>query len=212
MVLLAAFMVLLATGAVGGQNSSLATVLVTFSSDLPVSVGVGNSSAPTPQIVPDNVPGVTLVADLPYLGEAVYRASSPQQDVDDVCDLVMMYRNVETCEPDSSTILDQTAQPNDPAYPQQTYLNTTNVVGLWQQKVFGNPAVRIGIIDSGVDLNNPDVVPSLWTNPNPGDDDGVPDDLHCASFLGGVASGNCTDSNGVSLLSIGLLATFDTSD
>ena len=49
----------------GSGGNTLATVLVTFSSDLPVSVGIGNSSGPTPQIVPDDVPGVTLVADLP---------------------------------------------------------------------------------------------------------------------------------------------------
>ena len=185
------------------QTESLTTVLVTFVEDLPISVGAGNSSAPSPSVVPVAIPGVTLVADLPFLGEAIYRGTRPDQQVDDVCDLIMFHRDVETCESDTGGSIDQTAQPNDPAYPQQSYLNTTGVVGLWQQNVFGNPSVRIGIIDSGVDLNNPDILPSLWTNPNEqdngkdNDNDGVPADVHCASFLGGVASGNCSDSNGV---------------
>ena len=174
------------------------TVIVTFTDNLPVSVGNGtDASAPTPQVAPVNIPGVTLVADLPFLGEAIYSSVDPDVDYDTVCDLIMMRENVETCEPDSGTILDQTATPNDPNYSQQTYLNTTNTVGLWQQGVFGNRNVRIGIIDSGVDLANPDLLPSLWTNPNTGDDgSGAPGDTRCASFLGGVGSGDCQDQQG----------------
>lgn len=177
-------------------------MLVTFPSDLPVSVGNGTSAAPTPAIAPDQIPGVTLVANLPLLGEAIYRATDASMDADDVCDLVMQHQNIETCEPDSGTVLDQSATPNDPNYPAQTYLNTTGVVGLWQQGLLGNAAVRVGVIDSGVDLGNADLLPSLWTNPaeqdngQDNDNDGVPADVHCASFLAGVASGNCSDSNG----------------
>lgn len=177
--------------------SASSTVIVTFMDDLPVGVGNGSdSSQATAPVAGDDIPGVRLVADLPYLGEAIYEGLSDSQDVDDVCDVVMMYRNIETCEPDSSGTIDQISTPNDLAYPAQAYLNTTGVVTLWQQNIFGNKNIRIGIIDSGVDLLNPDLAPSLWTNPNPDDNDGVPDDVHCASFIGGVASGNCSDMNG----------------
>lgn len=175
-------------------------VIVTFATDLPVSVGYQNSSAPTPSVVPALIPNVTLVADLPYLGEAIFESD---MDVDETCDTIMMYQNIETCEPDSTASIGQTtATPNDPDYPQQTYLNTTGVVGLWQQQLFGNQAVRIGVIDSGVDLNSSELVPSLWTNPNEmnngadNDNDGVPGDVHCASFINAVASGDCSDENG----------------
>lgn len=172
------------------------TVIVTFSEDPPVNVGNSTDAAVSaPAVAPTEVPGVQLVAVLPFLGEAVYRGTREDQDFEDVCDAVMMHDNVETCEPDSGTVLDQTAVPNDPSYPQQDYLNTTGVVALWQQSVFGSPAVRVGIIDSGVDLGNQDLMPSLWTNPAPGSA-GVPGDVHCASFLNGDASGNCSDGVG----------------
>lgn len=173
----------------------LATVVVTFMDDLPVSVGNGtDASAPTAATVPDNVPGVVLVADLGFLGEAVYSATDAGQDADDLCELIMMRHNVETCEPDTTASIDQTALPNDPLVPRQGYLNTTNTVALWQEGVFGNRNVKIGVIDTGVDLGNPDILPSLWTNPDPGRD-AVPGALHCASFLQGQASGDCQDMN-----------------
>ena len=188
----------LLSGALGLQ-----TVLVTFVDNLPVSVGNGSdASAPTPQIAPHAIPGVTLVSNIPALGIAIYRGTRPDQDSDELCDLIMTYRNVETCEPDSDTTIDQTALPNDPVYPAQTYLNTTGTVALWQQNVFGNRNVRIGVIDTGVDLQNADIIPSLWTNTAEkagdvdNDGDGVPGDVHCASFLGGTASGNCEDGSG----------------
>lgn len=174
--------------------AGLSTVIVTFVDNLPIDVGNGtDASGAAPDVAPSDIPGVRLVMDLPYLGEAIYQGLSDSQDADDICDAVMMHRNIETCEPDSTGGIDQgTANPNDPVYPEQTYLNTTNVVSVWQQNIFGNKNVRIGIIDSGVDLYNPDIAASLWTNPS-ADNSGQ---VHCASFLNGIASGNCTDANG----------------
>jgi len=184
------------------EVKSLSTVIVTFVDDLPVNVGNGtDASAPTPEVAPHDIPGVTLIANLPFLGEAIYRGTTEEQDADDLCDIIMSYQNIETCEPDTGTVLDQSipdATPNDPDYLAQTYLNTTNTISLWQQGLFGNRNVKIGIIDTGVDLQNPDIFPSLWTNPSTNDNSAVPNDLHCASFLNGVASGNCSDGNGVS--------------
>ena len=190
-------MISLASALVDGKKT---TVIVTFMDDLPVSVGSNDSDVATPQVAPE-VAGVDLVANLPLLGEAIYRGTNDSQDADDICDLLMTAVNIETCEPDSQGGIDQTSNPNDPAYPGQTYLNTTGIGTLWQQNIFGNKKVRIGIIDTGVDLTNPDILPSLWTNPSEqpngkdNDGDGVPEDVHCASFLNGVASGDCTDGN-----------------
>lgn len=175
--------------------ASCTTVIVTFTDNLPVSVGNhSDASAPTPQVAPRSIPEVTLVSDLPFLGEAIYKGNDPDADAEEVCDIIMMYANVETCEGDGTVGLHQpttTASPNDPSYSSQTYLNTTNTVGLWQQGVFGNRNVRIGIIDSGVDLGNTDLAPSLWTNPDPNDSM-----ARCASFLNGNGTGDCQDQQG----------------
>lgn len=66
--------------------------------------------------------------------------------------------------------------PNDPKYPQQYHLPLVRAPEAWEVTT-GSAAVVIAIVDSGVDLNHPDVAGKLWTNPGeiPGngrDDDG----------------------------------------
>jgi subtilisin family serine protease len=59
----------------------------------------------------------------------------------------------------------------------------------WQQTVGGN--VTVAVIDSGIDLDHPDLAANLWTNPgeipgNGADDDGngYVDDVHGYDFIG----------------------------
>ena len=48
------------------------------------------------------------------------------------------------------------------------------------------------VIDSGIDLNHPDLIPSLWVNPNPGPENGYDGDIHGWNFSNGT--GNVQDS------------------
>jgi len=83
--------------------------------------------------------------------------------------------------------------PNDPFLGNQWYVDDGGVADVrlpaaWDTQR-GSPAVRIGIMDTGVDLTHPDLASQIWTNPGeiPGngvddDGDGFVDDVHGWDF------------------------------
>jgi hypothetical protein len=60
------------------------------------------------------------------------------------------------------------ATPNDQFYPQQWSLQgAAPAVGAptaWNRAT-GSPSIVVGVLDSGIDLNHPDLQPNLWANP-----------------------------------------------
>ena len=101
--------------------------------------------------------------------------------------------------------------PNDPNFNQLYGLRNTGQTGgtagadikaplAWDQFV-GDPNIKIGVIDTGVDYNHPDLASNIWTNPGeiPGnnlDDDqnGYVDDVHGYDFANN--DGDPFDDNG----------------
>lgn len=97
-------------------------------------------------------------------------------------------------------VLTTNAAPTDPQYAQQAFHNSLSAAGAWD--IFYNTdngisePVLIGIIDTGMDLNHPDLRPQIWTNPNEtagnGTDDdgnGMVDDINGWDFVSNVNSG-----------------------
>ncbi|MDS1346713.1 S8 family serine peptidase [Planktothrix agardhii] len=86
----------------------------------------------------------------------------------------------------SEKITPQATTPNDPGYPQLWGLNNTGQSGgtadadidapeAWDiQK--GNQNLVIGVIDTGVDYNHPDLSANIWTNPGEIAGDGIDND------------------------------------
>jgi len=79
--------------------------------------------------------------------------------------------------------------PNDPKYNQQYHLPLIDAPQAWAVTV-GSTSVVIAVIDSGCDLDHPDLAAKIWTNPGeiPGnavDDDsnGFIDDVHGWDFV-----------------------------
>lgn len=65
--------------------------------------------------------------------------------------------------------------PNDPDFSlQQTYLDTMSVTAGWDITT-GNSSIVVAVVDSGVDMDHPDLIANIWSNggeiPNNGIDD-----------------------------------------
>ncbi len=82
--------------------------------------------------------------------------------------------------------------PNDPYYLRQWYLPKIEADSAWT-KIKETPDIKIAVIDSGVDINNPDLKNNIWVNSreikgNGLDDDrnGFIDDVNGWDFVSGV--------------------------
>jgi len=78
--------------------------------------------------------------------------------------------------------------PNDPDFARQWYLQTMGAQTAWDYTTGGN--VVVAVLDTGVDITNPELKDNVWTNPGeiPGnaiDDDhnGYVDDVHGWNFV-----------------------------
>ena len=89
--------------------------------------------------------------------------------------------------------------PNDPRYPEQTYLPQVKAPEAWDLARNLSPKVLIGIVDSGSELDHPDLAANIYYNtddPENGKDDdgnGKVDDFRGWDFAGG--SGDNEDNN-----------------
>lgn len=121
--------------------------------------------------------------------------------------------------------------PNDPEYDagNQFYLSVIKAAAAWDTDT-GDPNVLIAIIDSGIDIDHPDLQGNLWTNPNESlnqaddDNNGYTDDINGWDFFNDdndvrPSSGNthgthvagiaaATTDNGVGVASISFNASY----
>ena len=88
--------------------------------------------------------------------------------------------------------------PNDPDTGLLWGLNNTNNVDIDAPEAWGittgSPSTIVAVLDSGVDLRNPDLAGKLWTNPVNDAAQGYPDDVHGWNFVSG--NNNVQDDDG----------------
>jgi thermitase len=88
--------------------------------------------------------------------------------------------------------------PNDPEFSQLWGLNQANNIDIDAPEAYGvsvgNASTIVAVIDTGIDLNNPDFVGRIWTNTVDDAAEGYPDDVHGWNFVSDT--NNVQDDNG----------------
>jgi subtilisin family serine protease len=109
-------------------------------------------------------------------------------------------------QPDASVQATDVA-PNDPNYPLQWGLNNPDNVDIDAPQAWsvsqGSRAITVAVLDTGVDLQNPEFAGRLWVNPTAGSD-GYVGDVHGWNFVNN--NPNIQDSNGHGTHVTGILA------
>jgi subtilisin family serine protease len=98
--------------------------------------------------------------------------------------------------------------PNNPEFPLQWGLKDSSNTSIdapqaWTRTT-GSSAVIVALLDTGIDLTNPEFAGRLWTNPNPSGSDGYPGDVHGWNFVSDNA--DIQDDNGHGTHVAGILA------
>ncbi len=96
--------------------------------------------------------------------------------------------------------------PNDPAFSQLWGLNNSNNVDINAPEAWGltigSPATIVAVIDTGIDLSNPDFAGKIWTNPGNDAASGYPNDTHGWNFIANTNNVQDDDGHGTHVSSI----------
>lgn len=108
--------------------------------------------------------------------------------VNEIAQAYEAHPEIEYAEP-NYTVTAAAIDPSDPYYANQWYLRQINMPSAWDITT-GSHDVVVAVIDSGVDINHPDLRENIWTNVNeiPGDEidndrNGYTDDVHGWDFV-----------------------------
>ena len=142
-----------------------------------------------------------LTAELSALGATVLSIDSPLSsqfgfvrlqlpydvDADEAID--QLYRAGVAAEAERHYLAGVSAVPNDPDYSRLWGMPTIRAPEAWEHTT-GERSMVVAVIDTGIDIDHPDLAANLWTNPNeiPGngiddDNNGYIDDIHGWDFV-----------------------------
>lgn len=131
-----------------------------------------------PAFAEDYVPNEVLIK---WKDEATLPDELSTVRVSDVPTAVSLFsqdERVEYVEPNYRRYL--AAVPNDPSYGDQWYFDQTNDHDIDAETAWdtttGSADIVVAVIDTGVDINHPDLIDNLWVNPGEIADNGIDDD------------------------------------
>jgi subtilisin family serine protease len=109
----------------------------------------------------------------PPLDRQRYYLLKTQQNVAALCAELSADPDVEYAQP--NYIYHTCAVPNDPKYPDQYAHQLIQMEDAWDIST-GSRDVVVAVLDTGVDVNHPDLKDNIWINPNEIPDNGIDDD------------------------------------
>merc|ERR1719424_2681639 len=89
-------------------------------------------------------------------------------------------------------------QANDPELGSQPHYDAIKLPGAWDTTM-GNPDVVVQVIDTGIDMEHPDLQNNIWKNPGEICGNGVDDDNN-GKGVAGVAGGDGSPNSGAKLM------------
>jgi thermitase len=96
--------------------------------------------------------------------------------------------------------------PSDPAYGQLWGLNNSNNVDVDEPEAWGvtlgNPSTIVAVLDTGIDLFNPDFAGKIWTNFANDASQGYPGDVHGWNFINNTPDVRDNDGHGTHVSAI----------
>jgi thermitase len=96
--------------------------------------------------------------------------------------------------------------PNDPALSQDWGYNNPNNVDIDEPEALGvtvgSSSTIIAVVDTGIDLNDPDFVGKIWTNPRNDAKGGYPNDVHGWNFINNTPDVQDDDGHGTHVSAI----------
>ena len=130
-------------------------------------------------------------------GTRLVQEGSPEQ----VASVVARLRSsplVVYAEPNQVIQATAAVYPNDPTFGSSWGLNNANDVDIDAPEAWsittGNPYTIVAVLDTGIDLSNPDMASRIWTNPYNDAAMGYPYDIHGWNFV--ANNNNVQDNNG----------------
>ncbi len=117
-----------------------------------------------------------ILSNLPDI-DHIYSFHIPENsNIEKVVATLQNNRHVEYAQPNYLMKLSFSADdpPNDPFLDEQWGLKNMEMEKVWD--VVQGQGMVVAVVDSGVDINHPDIVDNIWKNPNEIPDNGIDDD------------------------------------
>ncbi len=143
------------SSSLSSPSSSLRAVLASISP-----VAVANAG----RIYPKNISNTLSTKNTFGLDRIIILPLHKQIRIDSITTLLSQFAEIEYAEPNHITHIDLLAKPNDSLYNEQWAHTAMDVLGAWKTTK-GDSTIHIGVVDTGVEWDHPDLIGQFAINP-----------------------------------------------